>query len=127
MDFRNAVDESLVWARGWFDYGGAPWFFYQISIIIGLFLAAKLAASRIEPLLETRARQIKGHPGLLRVAVALLRRTDWVLSRPFCSLPSRILPVREPEALTDPELTYATPTGCSIAFPGALLMARGAF
>ncbi|RVD21657.1 mechanosensitive ion channel, partial [Mesorhizobium sp. M4A.F.Ca.ET.020.02.1.1] len=25
------------------------------------------------------ARQIKGHPGLLRVVIALLRRTDWIL------------------------------------------------
>src|SRR5919106_2871043 len=83
MDFRNAVDEALVWTRGWFDYGGAPWFFYQISIIVGLFLAAKLTASRIEPVLETWARQIKGHPGLLRVAVALLRRTDWLLFTVF--------------------------------------------
>jgi small-conductance mechanosensitive channel len=83
MDFRNVVDEALVWARGWFDYGGAPWFFYQTGIIVGLFLAAKLAASRIEPLLEARARQIRGHPGLLRVIVALLRRTDWVLFTVF--------------------------------------------
>jgi hypothetical protein len=77
MDFRNTVDEALAWARGWFDYGGAPWFFYQTGIIVGL------AASRIEPLLENRARQIKGHPGLLRVIVALLRRTDWVLFTVF--------------------------------------------
>ncbi|TGR63109.1 mechanosensitive ion channel family protein, partial [Mesorhizobium sp. M2D.F.Ca.ET.223.01.1.1] len=29
--------------------------------------------------IEDRARQIKGHPGLLRVVIALLRRTDWIL------------------------------------------------
>ena len=76
MDFRNAIDESLVWARGWLDYAATPWFLYQTAIIVALFLAAKLAARRIEPLVESRARQIKGHPGLLRVVVALLRRTD---------------------------------------------------
>ena len=27
LDHQHAVDEALVWARGWFDYGGAPWFF----------------------------------------------------------------------------------------------------
>ena len=83
MDFRNAIDESLVWARGWLDYAATPWFLYQTAIIVALFLAAKLAARRIEPLGESRARQIKGHPGLLRVVVALLRRTDWILFTAF--------------------------------------------
>ena len=83
MDFRNAIDESLTWASGWFDYAATPWFFYQTAIIVALFLAAKLAAQRIELLVENRARQIKGHPGLLRVVVALLRRTDWILFTAF--------------------------------------------
>jgi small-conductance mechanosensitive channel len=83
MDFRNAFDESLVWARGWLDYGATPWFLYQTVIVFMLFLAAKLAARRSEPLLEMRARQIKGHPGLLRVVIALLRRTDWILFTAF--------------------------------------------
>lgn len=83
MDFRNAIDESLAWASGWFDYAVTPWFFYQAAIIVVLFLVAKLAAQRIEPLVENRARQIKGHPGLLRVVVALLRRTDWILFTVF--------------------------------------------
>ncbi|TJU85089.1 MAG: mechanosensitive ion channel family protein [Mesorhizobium sp.] len=83
MDFRNAIDESLAWASRWFDYAVTPWFFYQAAIIVVLFLVAKLAAQRIEPLMESRARQIKGHPGLLRVVVALLRRTDWILFTVF--------------------------------------------
>ena len=83
MDFRNAIDKSLTWASGWLDYAATPWFFYQTAIIVALFLAAKLAAQRIEPLVENRARQIKGHPGLLRVVVALLRRTDWILFTVF--------------------------------------------
>jgi small-conductance mechanosensitive channel len=83
MDFRNAIGESLTWASGWLDYAATPWFLYQSAIIVALFLAAKLAAQRIEPLVENRARQIKGHPGLLRVIVALLRRTDWILFTVF--------------------------------------------
>jgi small-conductance mechanosensitive channel len=79
MDFRNATDESLVWARAWLDYAATPWFLYQIAIVVVLFLVAKFMARRVEPLLENRARQIRGHPGLLRVIVALLRRTDWIL------------------------------------------------
>ncbi|TIQ24035.1 MAG: mechanosensitive ion channel family protein, partial [Mesorhizobium sp.] len=58
MDFRNAIDESLAWASRWFDYAVTPWFFYQAAIIVTLFLVAKLAAQRIEPLVENRARQI---------------------------------------------------------------------
>ncbi len=83
MDLRNAIDELLAWASRWFDYAVTPWFFYQAAIIVTLFLVAKLAAQRIEPLVENRARQIKGHPGLLRVVVALLRRTDWILFTVF--------------------------------------------
>jgi small-conductance mechanosensitive channel len=79
MDFRNGIDESLVWARAWLDYAATPWFLYQIAIVVVLFLVAKFMARRVEPLLENRARQIRGHPGLLRVIVALLRRTDWIL------------------------------------------------
>lgn len=83
IDFRNAIDETLVWISAWLDYAATPWFLYQAVIIVGLFLAAKLVARRVEPLLENRARQIKGHPGLLRVIVALLRRTDWILFSVF--------------------------------------------
>ena len=79
MDFRDAIDRALGWAGGWFDYAAAPWFVYQIGIIASLFAVAKLAALRVEPFVENQARQIKGHPGLLRVVIALLRRTDWIL------------------------------------------------
>ena len=83
MDFRSALDGSLVWADRWLDYAATPWFLYQAIIVAVLFVVAKLVARRIEPLVETRARQIKGHPGLLRVVIALLRRTDWILFTVF--------------------------------------------
>lgn len=79
MDVRNTIDETLVWISAGFGYVATPWLLYQTIIILCLFLAAKLVARRVEPLLENQARQIKGHPGLLRVMVALLRRTDWIL------------------------------------------------
>lgn len=79
MDVRDAIGRALAWASGWFDYAATLWILYQAAIIVTLFLAAKLAARRIEPLVEDRARQIKGHPGLPRVVIALLRRTDWIL------------------------------------------------
>jgi hypothetical protein len=82
-DIRSAIDDTVVRADRRVDYAVSPWFFYQAAIVVALFLAATLAARRLEPLLENRARQIKGHPGLLRVIIALLRRTDWILFTVF--------------------------------------------
>ncbi|MDX8526386.1 mechanosensitive ion channel [Mesorhizobium sp. MSK_1335] len=79
MDVRDAMSRALVWSSGWIDYAATPWLLYQFAIILTLFVAARLAGRRVEPLIEDRARQIKGHPGLLRVVIALLRRTDWIL------------------------------------------------
>lgn len=79
MDVRDAITRALAWSSGWFDYAATPWLLYQLAIILALFLAARLAGRRVEPFVEDRARQIKGHPGLLRVVIALLRRTDWIL------------------------------------------------
>lgn len=73
------MSRALVWSSGWIDYAATPWLLYQFAIILTLFVAARLAGRRVEPLIEDRARQIKGHPGLLRVVIALLRRTDWIL------------------------------------------------
>jgi len=78
MDIANLASDLQIWIRGLFNYFLTPWFLYQAAIIAVLFLLAKLLARRVEPRLEERAREIKGHPGLLRVVVALLRRTDWI-------------------------------------------------
>src|SRR5690606_27535225 len=48
-------------------------------IIVILFGVSKLVARRVEPRLDAWARGIKGQPGLLRLVVALLRRTDWII------------------------------------------------
>jgi len=50
----------------------------QMGLIIVVFLPALLLAKRLEPLLETRARNIKGMPGLLRLIVVVLRRIKWL-------------------------------------------------
>jgi small-conductance mechanosensitive channel len=59
-------------------YVQQPWFAYQLAIIIVIFFASWFAGKVIEPLLEERAREIKGNPGLLRVVVATLRRVRWI-------------------------------------------------
>ncbi len=79
MDLHGVIADLQYWARGLVGYLTTPWFFYQAAIVVVLFVLAKLLASRVEPRLEERARRIKGHVGLLRVVIALLRRIDWIL------------------------------------------------
>jgi len=50
----------------------------ELGIIVILFPIAYFLSNRVEPLLEERARNIKGMPGLLRVIVAFMRRFEWV-------------------------------------------------
>jgi small-conductance mechanosensitive channel len=55
-----------------------PAIFIQLGIIAAAFVPALFLSWRIEPLLEERARRIKGMPGLLRLIVAFLRRLEWL-------------------------------------------------
>jgi small-conductance mechanosensitive channel len=50
----------------------------QLGLIAVLFPIAWFLSNRVEPLLEERARGIKGMPGLLRVVIAFMRRFEWV-------------------------------------------------
>lgn len=61
------------------DYLMRPWMYYQLAIIVACYGAAVVLSWRVEPPLEARARTIKGNPDILRVVVALLRRTHWIL------------------------------------------------
>jgi len=79
MEIKQAADRMLAWASDWLAYVAQPWFLYQAAIIVILFGVSKLVARRVEPRLDAWARGIKGQPGLLRLVVALLRRTDWII------------------------------------------------
>lgn len=61
------------------DYLSGRWTLYQLLLIALCFLVALLLSRRIEPALVDRARTIHGNPDILRVLVALLRRSEWVL------------------------------------------------
>ncbi len=87
-----------------------PWSLYQIAMIVGLFLLARLLASRVEGRLEERARRIKGHQGLLRVVVALMRRTKWILFAGFLFIALTIL-----RAVTWPSRSYLISIALSLA------------
>lgn len=79
MAFVDLLIEIANWVQAKLVNLANPWTFYQLAIIGLLFIVAKLASRRLENSLEARARRIKGHQGLLRVVVALMRRTDWIL------------------------------------------------
>jgi small-conductance mechanosensitive channel len=79
MDLESLIAELHSWGILALSYLTAPWFAYQVAIIAVLFGVAKVLSLRVEPRLEARAREIKGHPGLLRVVIAMLRRTEWIL------------------------------------------------
>lgn len=55
------------------------WLLLQIGAIIAGFPLALWLAALLEPRLEQAARRIKGNPDLLRVIIAFMRRTRWLL------------------------------------------------
>ncbi|HET6630524.1 MAG TPA: mechanosensitive ion channel domain-containing protein [Woeseiaceae bacterium] len=55
-----------------------PAFIAQAILILLLFVASYAFSWWAEPKLETKAREIKGYPGLLRLIVVLLRRLTWI-------------------------------------------------
>ncbi|MFC5584979.1 mechanosensitive ion channel family protein [Nitratireductor kimnyeongensis] len=79
MAFVDLLLEIANWVRAQIVNLANPWTFYQVAIIAVLFFVAKLASRGLESRLEAHARRIKGHQGLLRVVVALMRRSDWIL------------------------------------------------
>ena len=56
-----------------------PWTFYQLLIVAACYAVGWLTSRKVEPWLESRARTIKGKPGLLRVIIAVMRRSHWVI------------------------------------------------
>ena len=60
------------------DFLRRPEVLFQLTLIVVLFLPAWLLSTRVEPLLEERARTIKGMPGVLRLVVSFLRRLEWL-------------------------------------------------
>jgi small-conductance mechanosensitive channel len=79
MDIDDLLTNAETLTDGLANAVLTPWLLYQAAIIALLFGLAIVLRGRIEPLLEERAREIRGHPGLLRVVVALLRRVHWIL------------------------------------------------
>lgn len=60
------------------DYLQEPAFIFQAGLILVLFVVAWTLNWWAEPRLEEQARRIQGYPGILRMAVILLRRLRWI-------------------------------------------------
>lgn len=73
------VRQGLEYGQLALDYLSGPVVLTQLGLILALSFPALLLARRLEPLLEKRARGIKGMPGVLRLVVAFLRRSQWFL------------------------------------------------
>jgi small-conductance mechanosensitive channel len=76
------TEELKRWLLEYFDlavnYLGETEILLQVGLVAILFPIAWFLSNKVEPLLEERARSIKGMPGLLRVVIAFLRRFEWV-------------------------------------------------
>ncbi|WP_331375821.1 mechanosensitive ion channel family protein [Sinorhizobium chiapasense] len=75
MDFLEAVNAAGSWLQTALLN---EWTVYQSVVIVTGYLFCGFLAKRIEPVLETRARTIKGNPDLLRVIIAFMRRLRWL-------------------------------------------------
>ena len=78
MNFDELKARALEYWNIAVEYLSHPELLFQLGLIALLFLPAWFLSNRVEPLLETQARKIKGMPGTLRFIVALLRRTEWL-------------------------------------------------
>lgn len=91
IDFEDIYIESRQYVGGILGYVSEPWTLYQLLIIAACFVVAWLLSLKIEPALESRARNIRGNPGLLRVIIAFMRRTEWALFILFCGFAREVL------------------------------------
>lgn len=78
-EFEQLVEMFGLFWREIYNQVSQPWLAYQIIIIAVLYAAALFLGNRLEARLEARARLIKGHPGVLRMIIALMRRMNWIL------------------------------------------------
>ncbi len=80
------IARSPEWLAPALAFFSSPVTLYQLAAIGLLFLPALLVSRVVEPRLEERARQIKGMPGLLRIVVAFLRRSEWLFFAAFLAV-----------------------------------------
>lgn len=67
------------------------WTLYQLGIILVVLLVARLLANRIVPVIETWLRTIKNQPGLLRILIVFMRRTDGFILAALLAVATAVL------------------------------------
>ena len=77
MELEQLKAQALEYWQVTVEYVSHPELLFQVGLVVVLFLPAWFLSTRVEPLLETQARKIKGMPGTLRIIVAFLRRMEW--------------------------------------------------
>ena len=95
MNFEELQARILEYGQIVLDYVSRAEILYQAGIILLLYFPALFISWRVEPLLEERARQIKGYKGLLRVIVAFLRRLEWLFFVVFLAIAYTLTTVLE--------------------------------
>jgi small-conductance mechanosensitive channel len=86
LNFEELKAQALEYWQVAVEYLSRPELLFQLGLIALLFLPAWFLSNRVEPLLETQARKIKGMPGTLRFIVAFLRRTEWLFFAIFLGI-----------------------------------------
>jgi small-conductance mechanosensitive channel len=73
---KTMLEQLLAWVQGILQDQAIV---YQLLMIVACYACASLLARVLVPQLEALARNIKGNAGLLRLLVALIRRTRWII------------------------------------------------
>ncbi|HEX2147888.1 MAG TPA: mechanosensitive ion channel domain-containing protein [Pseudorhizobium sp.] len=88
MDYRHLLAQI---ESGLDHFFWEEWGLYQIGLVAAGFILSTLLARRLEPTIEARARAIRGNPDLLRLVIALMRRTRWMLFIGWLSLSATLI------------------------------------
>lgn len=75
VDLAAVSEQVEQFGRGLAVYFSDRWVVLQAGLIIAFLLTALLLRRAVEPRLDGLARRIKGNPDLLRLAIAVVRRT----------------------------------------------------
>jgi small-conductance mechanosensitive channel len=98
--WRRIAELSASAARDIANLLDDPGVLIQAGLAVLLYVAARVIARRLEPRFEEHARRIKGQPAMLRVVVAVLRRTTWLVYVILLLLALAVMPGSEDGLLT---------------------------
>ena len=110
MDIERIAGGVSAWVEQQIVELSQPWSLYQLAMIAGCSLPPSCWRAGSRGGSRNGARRIKGHQGLLRVVVALMRRTKWIVFVGLLFLTLTIL-----RAATWPSRSYLISIALSLA------------